>query len=442
MIVEVVGLGAVGRRLLTELLSTPSVELVRVRSRRHEVAAAQVGGLERVEIVRPGQPVHADWAAITVEASAQRTALRRTAEADVPAVSCCDDPELIAELLDGELSSTPVVVGAALSPGLTDVMAAHAATPLEEATELHVARHGVGDLACAEARSQALRRAGRVGDGAWVERSAGSGRELWFFPEPVGGRDTYRADLAEVQTLHAAHPQLERLTARISMTRRERMSVAVGLPPLPSAQKPSGMGAAIVEARGRQGSTTTAVVLGVVDRLEGAVAALIATCGEQLEQPPNGAVTAGQLAPPPERCSIPLLAEASASLASASPGFRNSPSHLTGRSRFTPQSGGCAGGVVGSRRGSRREFAIEISLHPGWRRRGLRLFRSGHCPAGSVGDPVVVPAQKPEVVDVGWAVVVPFIDVVGVAPAGGRSQPGKIQPPSRARRARRWWRLA
>ena len=60
MIVEVVGLGAVGRRLLTELLSTPSVELVRVRSRRHEVAAAQVGGLERVEIVRQGQPVHAD----------------------------------------------------------------------------------------------------------------------------------------------------------------------------------------------------------------------------------------------------------------------------------------------------------------------------------------------------------------------------------------------
>jgi hypothetical protein len=172
----------VGRRLLTELLSTPSVELVRVRSRRHEVAAAQVGGLERVEIVRPGQPVHADWAAITVEASAQRTALRRTAEADVPAVSCCDDPELIAELLDGELSSTPVVVGAALSPGLTDVMAAHAATLLEEATELHVARHGVGGPACAEARSQALRRAGRVWrDGAWVERSAGSGRELWFF---------------------------------------------------------------------------------------------------------------------------------------------------------------------------------------------------------------------------------------------------------------------
>ena len=135
-------------------------------------------------------------------------------------------------------------------------------------------------------------------DGAWVERSAGSGRELWFFPEPVGGRDTYRADLAEVQTLHAAHPQLERLTARISMTRRERMSVAIGLPPLPSAQKPSGTGAAVVEARGRRGTTTAAVVLGVVDRLDGAAAALIATCGEQLDQPPTGAVTAGQLAPP------------------------------------------------------------------------------------------------------------------------------------------------
>lgn len=193
MIVEVVGLGAVGRRLLTELLSTPSVELVRVRSRRHEVAAAQVGGLERVEIVRPGQPVHADWAAITVEASAQRTALRRTAEADVPAVSCCDDPELIAELLDGELSSTPVVVGAALSPGLTDVMAAHAATLLEEATELHVARHGVGGPACAEARAQALRRAGRGGATApgWSGQrvrggSCGSSRSRSVGATPIG----------------------------------------------------------------------------------------------------------------------------------------------------------------------------------------------------------------------------------------------------------------
>ena len=51
MIVELAGLGAVGRRLLSELLSTPEVELVRVRSRRPEVAAAQVGGADRVEVV-------------------------------------------------------------------------------------------------------------------------------------------------------------------------------------------------------------------------------------------------------------------------------------------------------------------------------------------------------------------------------------------------------
>ena len=299
MIVEVVGLGAVGRRLLTELLSTPSVELVRVRSRRHEVAAAQVGGLERVEVVRPGRSVQADWVAVTVEAAAQRTALRQAADAGIPAVSSCDDPALMAELLNGELARTPLVVGAALSPGLTDVMAAHAATLLDETTELHVARHGVGGPACAEARSQALRRAGHGWrDGAWAEREAGSGRELWFFPSPIGGRDTYRADLAEVQTLHVAHPEVERITARISMTRRERMAVAVRLPPLPSAQKPAGMGAAVVEARGRTGSTTATVLLGVVDRLDAAAAALIATCGEHLQQAPAGAVTAGQVASP------------------------------------------------------------------------------------------------------------------------------------------------
>lgn len=299
MIVEIVGLGAIGRRLLTELLSTPSVELVRVRSRRHDVAAAQVGGSDRVEIVRPGRPVRADWVAVTVEATAQRAALRRSAEAGVPAVSSCDDPVLVGELLGG--SGAPVVVGAALSPGLTDVMAAHAVTMLDETSELHVARHGVGGPACSEARAQAFRRDGRGWrDGAWVERSAGSGRELWFFPSPIDGRDTYRADLAEVQTIHAAHPKVERVTARVSMTRRERLPVAVGLPAFPGAQKPAGMGGAVVEARGRQGSTTHTVVLGVVDRLEAAVAALIATCGEQLVAQPGltGGITAGQLASP------------------------------------------------------------------------------------------------------------------------------------------------
>lgn len=298
MIVEVVGLGAVGRRLLTELLSTSEVELVRVRSRRPEVAAAQVGGAARVEVIRSDAKLQADWVAVTTEVGGQRPALRRATAAGVPAVSVCDDPTLVGELLGG--SGSPVVVGAAMSPGLTDVMAAHAATLLDEVTELHVARHGSGGPACVEARSRAIRGDGRIWrDGAWQERSAGSGRELWFFPDPVAGQDTYRADLAEAQTLHAAHGQVGRVSARISMNRWERLPAMAGAPSLPSKSKPPGMGGAVVEARGRRGAATESVVLGVVDRLEAAVAALVAVCGERLVAPDarslTGGVTAGQL---------------------------------------------------------------------------------------------------------------------------------------------------
>lgn len=183
VIVELVGLGAVGRRLLSELLSTRSVELVRVRSRRVDVAAAQVGGLARVEVVGEGRRADADWMAVTTEAGAQRSALRLAADAGIPAVSVCDDPDLVTELLEGW--AAPVVVGATFSPGLTDVMAVHAAGLLDEVTELHVARHLSGSRSCAEARARALKREGRDWrDGAWLERAAGSGRELWFFPSP------------------------------------------------------------------------------------------------------------------------------------------------------------------------------------------------------------------------------------------------------------------
>ncbi|MEZ5373521.1 MAG: hypothetical protein R2704_12465 [Microthrixaceae bacterium] len=298
MIVELAGLGAVGRRLLSELLSTPAVELVRVRSRRPEVAAAQVGGADRVEVVGPEVPVAADWVAVATEVGGQRTALRRAAAAGVPAVSVCDDPALVEELLGG--SGPPVVVGATFSPGLTDVMAVHAASLLDEVTELHVARHGAGGSACVEARSRAVRREGRVWrEGAWEQRPAGSGRELWFFPSPVDGRDTYRADLAEVLTLRAVHPKVDRLSARISMTRWERMPAMFGAPSIPKRSKPAGMGGALVEARGRRGAGTETVVLGVVDRLEGAVAALVAVCGERLMSREGrtlgGGVTAGEL---------------------------------------------------------------------------------------------------------------------------------------------------
>jgi hypothetical protein len=44
------------------------------------------------------------------------------------------------------------------------------------------------------------------------------------------------------------------------------------------------------------------------------------------------------------------------------------------------------------------------------------LVVDGEGPAGAVGDAVVVSAEQGEVVEVGWAAVLPVVDVVGVAP--------------------------
>ena len=42
---------------------------------------------------------------------------------------------------------------------------------------------------------------------SWADYLGGSGRELCWFPEPVGAKDCYRADIADPLLLHAAFPR-------------------------------------------------------------------------------------------------------------------------------------------------------------------------------------------------------------------------------------------
>ena len=86
-------------------------------------------------------------------------------------------------------SDTTLVVGAAMSPGLSGLIARHLASQLATSDEIHVAVHGTAGPACARQHHRAL--AGFAPgwhDGEWIERRAGSGRELCWFPEPVGAR--------------------------------------------------------------------------------------------------------------------------------------------------------------------------------------------------------------------------------------------------------------
>lgn len=194
-------------------------------------------------------------------------------------ISTADSTDTVASLLG--LHDTAVrggaalVVGAAMSPGWSCLLAAHAATLFDEIDEVHVARDGAAGPACARQRLRALRgTALDRRDGAWVRRAGFSGRELVWFPDPIGGRDCYRADLPEPLLLVPEFPSAERITARLAASRRDR-----ALAPFPVLLPPpteGGPGAIRVEVRGVSGGERHTVVYGALDRPAVAAAAVAA----------------------------------------------------------------------------------------------------------------------------------------------------------------------
>ena len=201
----------------------------------------------------------------------------------VDVVSLSDDHDDVRDLLNlqrrAETAGARLVVGAALSPGLTGLLARHLVTQLHVVDEVHVSMHGTGGPACARQHHDVLGgRAFGWHDGEWVERPGGSGRELCWFPEPIGPADCYRAALADPVLLHRAFPQASRMSARVSATRRDRLTAR--LPMLAPPHAEGDRGAIRVEVRGAlaDGARETMVV-GAVGRtgdLAGTVAALFA----------------------------------------------------------------------------------------------------------------------------------------------------------------------
>lgn len=170
-----------------------------------------------------------------------------------------------------------LVVGASLAPGLSGLLARHLAQRLDVVDEIHVATHGTGGPACARQHHDALGSTS-VGwhDEQWVERPGGSGRELCWFPEPIGAVDCYRAGLADPLVLREAFPGVRRISARVSATRRDRMTAR--LPMLTPPHRSGDLGAVRVEVRGGMADgervTHIAGAAGRAGELAGTVAAL------------------------------------------------------------------------------------------------------------------------------------------------------------------------
>ncbi len=287
--VAVIGAGIVGVRAIRELLSplgglgagpAPTRPiLVTRRPDRADQLRSSFGDAVEVRTGDRALPHDVGTVVVTRASDDQLDVVTEQLRHGRDVVSTADAPDVVSSLLGlhdtAVRSDAALVVGAAMSPGWSCLLAAHAATLFDRVDELHVARDGAAGPACARQRLRALRgTALDRRDGAWVRRAGFSGRELVWFPDPIGGRDCYRADLAEPLVLVPAFPTAARVTARLAATRRDR-----ALAPFPVLLPPpteGGPGAIRVEVRGvRDGERHTAIY-GALDRPAVAAAAVAA----------------------------------------------------------------------------------------------------------------------------------------------------------------------
>ena len=313
MRVVLVGVGAVGRRIARQLVSNDGLDQLVLVDRDQAGAAAAAESLGDVATAAAWDANLLDGAVVLVLAHpgdcrpAAESALARGAHV----VSTTDAIPQVRSLLalDAEARERDrsVVIGAGFVPGLSCVLARHAAAGFDAVDEVHVAKLGTGGPACARQHHDALgESAVDWREGAWVHRSGGSGRELCWFPDPAGGLDCYRASLPDALLLVPAFPGVRRVTARVAATRRDRISARL---PMLRRPHPEGMlGAVRVEVRGRRASSTDGLVLGAIDRpavATGAVAALAAAWAADNRLARSGAAGLAELVDDP----VPFLGE-------------------------------------------------------------------------------------------------------------------------------------
>jgi NADP oxidoreductase coenzyme F420-dependent len=278
--IAVVGCGVTGRRLARRLAAEGHLlALVDTDRAAARVLADQLGAIAVDTMVGL-----ADVAVVVLASPGPHavTTTRLLARGSV-VITMSDIVSDVQELLDLQsLAMTgggSVVVGAGLAPGLSGLLAARLGSDLATVDEIHVAVHGTGGPSCALQHHRALGDTA-LGwhDGEWIERPGGSGRELCWFPEPIGPHDCYRAAVADPILLHHAFPTVQRVSARVSATRRDRMTAR--LPMLTPPHADGDRGALRVEVRGADAQRAReALVIGAsgdVADLAAAVSAAVA----------------------------------------------------------------------------------------------------------------------------------------------------------------------
>jgi saccharopine dehydrogenase-like NADP-dependent oxidoreductase len=276
------GAGATGARIARQLRSSGRVACVEVRDQQDEKAQRLVDTLGSGTQFGTGRQIADDTDAVVLAtpAGSQAALARRAVRRGVPVVATSNQTGEVRRLLDLEQEAlhhgVSVLIGAGFMPGFTGLLARHVSEEFDEVDEIHVAKVGTGGPACARQHHRALSSAGLDWrDGKWTRRAGGSGRELAYFPDPIGGRDCYRAGLPDALLLVPEFPGVDRVTARQAATRRDRLTAA--LPMLRPPHAEGGIGAVRVELRGRVGIERRVSVVGAIER-PAVAAGAIAAC--------------------------------------------------------------------------------------------------------------------------------------------------------------------
>lgn len=200
-------------------------------------------------------------------------------------VSVSDDITQTEELLSlgptAVSADRRVILGAGFAPGLSCLLARHAATEFDRVDEIHVAKTGTAGPACARQHHMALKSPSRDWrDGRWEQFPGGSGRELCWFPDPIGGVDCYRAALVDPLLLQPVFSSATRISSRVGATRRDRATARLPMMRPPHAE--AGPGAVRVEVRGVRDGVVDSIVLGCMDRPSVAASTMVAVMVDEV----------------------------------------------------------------------------------------------------------------------------------------------------------------
>jgi len=284
----VIGAGAVGTKVAQQLLSSNAVDKILLRDTSPEklgVASKTLGSRVEVEHFPFSQNMDADVVVVASPRGTQLEAVKKAISLRRPTVVVSDGLSETVSILNLEKEAyelgVPVVVGTGFAPGLSCVLTAYGKTLLDQIEEIHVSKMGTGGPACALVHHRALSRMSfGWREDKWDKRLGGSGRELLWFPEPVGPQDCYHAALSDPILLHNAFPEVSRISAKMAATRRDRFTAF--FPMLTPPHDEGGIGAIRVELRGSKNGVQENIVLGVSERPALAAASVTALTSEYL----------------------------------------------------------------------------------------------------------------------------------------------------------------